>query len=141
VQGLCCEKFFQVSAVEKAPLPKAPRGCIANPTLRTFSVASEPPQAVDAECIHDSIRMVSGNLDLTMDGPPYQDFVITLALSRPPTASEPSSLVEYANKDGLENTCRAIRIRRSSFLWIEPGNDLTPSPCGKVGRKPCVQRT
>jgi hypothetical protein len=32
---------------------------------------------LDAECIHDSILAVSGNLDLTMGGPGYQDFVIT----------------------------------------------------------------
>jgi hypothetical protein len=42
----------------------------------------------------------------------------TLALSRPPTTDELSSLVEYANRNGLENTCRVI-LNLNEFTFVD----------------------
>jgi hypothetical protein len=42
----------------------------------------------------------------------------TLALFRPPTADELSSLVELATKDGLANTCRVI-LNLNEFTFID----------------------
>jgi hypothetical protein len=42
----------------------------------------------------------------------------TLALSRPPTDGELSSLVEYTNKNGLENTCRVI-LNLNEFTFVD----------------------
>jgi hypothetical protein len=42
----------------------------------------------------------------------------SLTLSRPPTDSELPPLVEYANKDGLENACRVI-LNLNEFTFVD----------------------
>ena len=61
---------------------------------------------LDAECVRDSVLMVSGRLDLTMGGPGYQDFVVT--------HPEHSPHYEYDQHDPEDAKC----WRRSVYRFI-----------------------
>lgn len=114
---VCSEAYQQRSSIAPIADSKAsaaspsgnPQFAIRNPQLidsDNHLLWRQNRRKLDAECVRDSVLMVSGRLDLTMGGPGFQDFVVT--------HPEHSPHYEYDLHDPEDAKC----WRRSVYRFI-----------------------